>query len=198
MEKYRMAQALLYSVSSFEPQRTTDMKRLFALVLLAMGFASSAHADLMTWTDSADITGESDTIHMWQSATYKLDLTKDGFNAATDTITAASLSIEGLGLLPIFEIKAPGKGPNQSVDFEFSNSLGDWFSYTGTGHMSALGLLSLTITSIIGNFTLYDATLTAHGERIATSVPEPGALGLMGLGLVGMVVGLRRRKQAIR
>ena len=186
------------------------MKRFFALVLLAVGFASSAHADLIpaTWTDSAN-TGSGIYIGGGDSYTYVHDLNDNGFRPLNDLITSFNLAInladdssswrDGLELAFIDLPGVLGDDAVWSWDFDASgDEYGGW-SLAGLLQLNVLGTLTVTISSVFGDFNLVSSTLTAHGlSNVDTSVPEPGALGLLGIGLVGMALSLRRRRQTGR
>jgi hypothetical protein len=181
------------------------MNRFFALVLLAFGFASSAHADYIpaTWTDSAPV-GNGIYIGNRQSYTYTHDLTDNGFRPLNDLISNFRLSIDLADDdnnffrdgIEIASIDLPGVGGDAPFVTSFGLSGPEYvgFSILGLLQLNALGTLTVTISSIIGDFNLVGSTLTAQGLSNVANVPEPGALGLLGIGLVGIALSKRRRK----
>ncbi len=181
------------------------MKRLFALALLVMGFATSAHANYIpaTWTDSANV-GSGIYIGSGQSYTYVHDLNDEGFRPLTDVISDFYLSINladdsssWLDGLELAFVDLPGTlGDSLVWDFGAGGEEYGGWSIVGLLQLNLLGTLTVTINSVFGDFNLVNSTLTAHGLSNVANVPEPGALGLLGIGLVGMALSMRRRKQA--
>lgn len=180
------------------------LNRLFAFVLLAVGFATAARADYIpaTWTDNANI-GSGVYIRDYQSYTYTHDLRDNGFRPLTDWISGFHLSINladdrsGLELPELAFVNLPGLGGDGFVtNFGLSGQeFGGW-SVLGLLQLNVLGTLTVTISSLTGDFNLVGSTLTATGQAYVASVPEPGALGLLGIGLMGMAFSMRRRKLA--
>jgi hypothetical protein len=176
------------------------LNRLFALVLLAVGFSSAARADYIpaTWTDSLNV-GSGVYIGNGQSYTYTHTLTDNGFRPLTDWISSFHLSINltddsNRDLPELALVNLPGAlGDGFVSNFGLSGEeFGGW-SILGLLHLNTLGTLTVTISSIMGDFNLVGSTLTANGQSY-TSVPEPGALGLLGIGLMDMALSMRRRK----
>lgn len=177
------------------------MKRFFALVLLAAGFATSARADYIpaSWSDTASI-GGGVYIGNSDSYTYTHDLTDNGFRPLNDLISSFQLSInladdstrDGPELA---FVDLPGLlGDNFVYNFGASGAEYGGWSILGLLQLNVLGTLTVTISSILGDFNLVGSTLTANGLSNTASVPEPGALGLLGIGLMGMALSMRRRQ----
>jgi hypothetical protein len=174
------------------------MNRLFAFVLLALGFASTSHAAYIpaTWTDSASF-GAGQPVGWFQSFTYTHDLTDNGFRPMEDVITGFNLSVDVADDAGDAWWEFGGEQWLVTKDplytrYELS---GDAFGgFTILGLLNELGTLTVTISSVWGDFNVLGSTLTAWGGS-NTNVPEPGALGLLGVGLVGVALSMRRRKQ---
>jgi hypothetical protein len=80
--------------------------------------------------------------------------------------------------------------------FNFGNDAYSGWSVAGLLELNSLGSLSVTITSLFGDFVFGGSHLVANGLAStgpATSVPEPSTLALLGLGLLGIAVGARRK-----
>jgi hypothetical protein len=179
------------------------LNRFFALVLLAVGFSTAARADYIpaTWTDQLNV-GSGVYIGNFQSYTYTHNLNDNGFRPLNDLITGFHLSINladdtrNWELLPeLAFVDLPGVlGDGYVSNFGASGEeFGGW-SILGLLQLNVLGTLTVTINSIMGDFNLVGSTLTATGLSNAATVPEPGALGLLGVGLMGIAFSMRRRK----
>jgi hypothetical protein len=181
------------------------LNRILVLVLLAVGFSTAARADYIpaTWTDDLNV-GSGVYIGNSQSYTYTHNLNDNGFRPLTDWITSFHLSINladdtrNWELLPeLAYVDLPGSfGDGFVTNFGVSGEeFGGW-SILGLLQLNTLGTLTVTISSIMGDFNLVGSRLTANGLSNVASVPEPGALGLLGIGLMGMAFSMRRRKLA--
>jgi len=178
------------------------MNRFFALVLLAVGFSTAARADYIpaTWTDTAPV-GSGVYIGNHDSYTYTHDLTDNGFRPLNDLIESFHLSIDLADNTRRFDgpelafVDIPGLlGDNFVYNFGMSGAEYGGWSLLGLLQLNVLGTLTVTISSITGDFNLVSSTLTASGLSNVASVPEPGALGLLGIGLMGMALSMRRRQ----
>lgn len=186
------------------------MKRFIVLVLLAMGFASAARADYIpaTWTDTANV-GSGVYIGSYDSYTYTHDLRDNGFRPLNDIISGFHLSINLAdddnnfwrdGGLEFASVAAPLVDAPLIWSFGGSGEEYGGWSYLGLLQLNVLGTLTVTISSLYGDFNLVGSHLSATGFANVpnASVPEPGALGLLGVGLMGMALSMRRRQLAKR
>ncbi|GFE89200.1 PEP-CTERM sorting domain-containing protein [Steroidobacter agaridevorans] len=169
------------------------MNRIFAFVLLAFGFASTSHAIPTSWSDSADF-GGGEHIGWFQSHTYTHDLTEHGFRPMEDLITSFNLTLSLGNDSDDGEYVAVVLRDPEFDRFELSGEAYGGFSILGL--LNEVGTLTVTVQSLWGDFFLFGSTLTAYGDRNVANVPEPGALGLLGIGLIGIALSRRRRKQA--
>lgn len=171
-----------------------------ALVAFSVG---SAHAVPYTWTDA--VAGSAHVISGTYSYTHDITDGVNGYRAGIDSVSSATLSLwlyddAFMGDIPLF-----GDG-EEVVGFRFDN--GSWisrvvdsvfhsldqFDFTVTNSVSD-GLLNVTLRALSGDFVFAGSTLTVRGDR-ATAVPEPAAVTMLGLGLLGMGLVARRRRRS--
>ena len=180
------------------------LNRFIALVLLAVGFSTAARADYIpaTWIDNLNV-GSGVTIGSGQSYTYTHNVNDNGFRPLTDWITGFHLSInladdanDRRWEPELAYVDLPGGGDRVVGNFGLSGEeFGGW-SVLGLWELNTLGTLTVTVSSIFGDFNLVGSRLTANGlANVPASVPEPGALGLLGVGLMGMALSMRRRRK---
>lgn len=174
-------------------------RALFSLVAL-VGLAGTANAAFVpaTWNDNYNvgsgilIGGVADS-----SYSYNHDITLDGFTAGSDLVTNFLLTV-GLyddskrDSLEIAFVDIPGLLGDRLV-FSFGNDAYAGWSIAGLFELNLLGTLSVTITALTGDFVFAGSQLVANGYT-STSVPEPSSLALLGIGLLGIAAGARRRK----
>lgn len=177
--------------------------KLAALAALMLGYAGTSLAVPFTWTDEAGNPGT--RIAVGDSYQYQHNITDgvDGFRAGIDSIGSASLSIWLLDDSFFGDIPLLGDA-EETVGFRFDNGAWtssrsvdsafwslDQFDFTVSSLLSD-GLLNVIIWANSGDFLFGGSVLSVSGER--TSVPEPGTLGLLGLGLLATGFAKRRRR----
>jgi hypothetical protein len=180
------------------------MKRLMALAALMLGYVVSAQAAFIpaTWTDTKNF-GSGVTVGPATSFTYVHDLTDNGFtpfpggyiNDFQLSINLKDDASDPWYSLPEIAVVSLFGGLTSGVvsSFGWSNVNFGW-SILGSVELSFLGTLTVTVSSLIGDFVVTGSNLVANGAIDSKQVPEPGALGLLGIGLLGMAVTMRRRK----
>lgn len=171
---------------------------LFALVLLGFSAFSQADPIRAEWSETLEfdeVTIDSDT----SSYTYVHDLTTDGFVPLVDLIVDFQLTVnlvddahDGFfGGAEAFIVNLPGFLGDR-VYFDLSGDEYGGFSLAGWIELNVFGTLTVTIDRLWGDGVLESSTLVARG--LTHSVPEPGTLALLGIGLIGIGLSRRRRK----
>jgi PEP-CTERM motif len=165
------------------------MKRLLAWVgivlFLAVGQASANIVYTfsgVTFSDGGTLTGTFTTNDTF-NALIDFNITTSagvgiGFNYTPGTAT----SLSSLPAILVFD----SPGPADILQVTFSGGL------TATG----ASILSDTWDSFEQTTAPARRDITAGSAIVATSVPEPATIGLLGIGVLGLLISVRRRRQA--
>jgi PEP-CTERM motif len=192
--------------------KTEVLRKCVALSALMMGMAVStgAHAVPFTWTDTV---AQSVYVGSGATRTYTHDIVDAGFNPGVDAASNFDLWIDLYDDLDLTREAARISLNNVAVGTSsstfFNLNLPD-FSSTGSVVASALaqlnqfGLLTVSISSLAGDFFVGRSVLAVYGDERSgavaangpTSVPEPGSLGLLAIGLAGIAYAARRRSKS--
>lgn len=177
------------------------MKKHMLALAFAAALPSVASAVPATWTDSIDFTPDI-YLSTGHSYSYTHDINDAGFNPFEDLVTNYRVQV---GLSD--DRRDPWYASSEWVYVSQPGLSGDVLQFNvndvtlgvsllGLVQLNTLGQLSITVTSLLGDFYLTDSLLTARGEDNTTAVPEPTTLGLLGLGLLGLGMSRRRLQQS--
>lgn len=179
-----------------------SFKKIALIAGLTVGAMSAAHAVPVQWTDYAGNGPRS--ISQGETYSYSHNIIDNGYNALTDTLVSASLSI-GLFDDDIFG-DFPWLGDKEeTVGFKFDNGqwikqavdgwVLDWdqFDFTLTSLLQD-GVLNVKIKAFSGDFVFGGSRLVVTADR--ASVPEPATLSMLGLGVLAVGFAARRRSAA--
>ena len=175
------------------------IRRLFCCAIAAFSI-SVANATPVTWVDTIDFYPDR-YIQPFSSSSYKHDIRDEGYTPLIDSISDYSLTVnlrdDGDSGLEVALIDATGLLGDR-IFFDLSGEeFGGW-SLVGYTQLALTGLYNVTVSSLYGDFFLAGSTLTVRGDErsVERSVPEPGALGLLGLALLSLTVASIRKRRA--
>ena len=166
---------------------------LFLLVVI-FGIYNNANAIPYTWTDS--ITPNIQFSDGLDRYTFTYNLMNNGFDIGKDEVLSCQLSLNlrngnGSYALVFTSLSWPTLvrvGNNTDVVLDFSS----W----GIATLNNTGEVTVNIIDLYGDFVFYGLTSTVVVDRpdpSSSPVPEPATIFLMGSGLLGVGVILRKK-----
>lgn len=175
------------------------MRRVVLLALLALAVPVAAMADSFDYANAGTVSGG--TAILSGSATTSLSLTSS-LTGILDTTTNATVCGNGSGSACNGWVSvttgAISGGAFSGGTLTITNNGKTLFSGTFSGTVTVIGgntFVNGTVTNVAGStqivFKLGSSTGSISGDTIVT--PEPGTLGLLGTGLIGLA-GIVRRK----
>jgi hypothetical protein len=176
-----------------------------AFVAMLLTFGGMGTAWSVPFIDTVDPNQDVELKSINKTYEFTHDITNDGFNPSSYTITSASIDLK------FYDDNNDGwlNLQKETVHFTFDgSSYGSQEINTGTSQFSIAtqllqsdGKIKVLLTLVDNFFGDYGdvyfdkSTLTAQATSTPTPTPEPGTWVLMGTGLVGLLGYGWRRKQ---
>jgi hypothetical protein len=178
------------------------MFKKFGLAGILVGIlitSTTANATVIT-----DTITQTEFVGWWDSYSYTHDLTDDGFNPGTTTATGGTIKIQFSDDGGFFDLWETILIVVDEFDGDTGGVIGSASSFVNEIEVEALaqinsaGTLDVTIQSVFGDFFVGESVLSVNindtSNDASASVPAPGILGMLGLGLLGIGVAGRIRK----
>lgn len=170
------------------------MKKIILGIMPVLLWVVLGSANAAVYTDLFDAQGQQVGGHEYRHTDWRFDIGQYGFDSDNEVITRATIE---------FSVTDNSRdkwfwGHEFSLAVTEDEYLGFWEVDTGTkafdlGSYETLnerGSLEVALYGLFGKFNLDSALLTVYAE----SVPEPGVVGLLALGLI--LVGVAGRVRA--
>lgn len=199
----------MQSLEHSQPQKEEEIKRLVVLTLLALvlGLTPVAHADLVdngggliydpeldiTWYDAALVGRNWSDANTWAASLTVGNTTAGTWRLPTTPGVTDGLTKEGeMGHLYYDELSKPQNGPLGNTS-PFTN-LGPYPYWSGTEYITGGAWVFDFSKGTQGQSTEQNNhyALAVHDGDVGAPVPIPGAVWLLGSGLIGLI-GIRRR-----